>query len=131
MHNLFLVYFVNRYMFRAFLCPSSGGITVCIQQLVLILFWWMSVVLDNRQSSKKNTFCIKLVFLYTIISRCTVKETYFVLLKWMQIIYKGLVFHSCTWANFGDIRYFVDNLTRHRDWVEVTEIRQCKTLHTP
>jgi len=25
MHNLFLVYFVNVYMFRAYLDPSSGG----------------------------------------------------------------------------------------------------------
>jgi len=37
MHNLFLVYFVNFYMFRAYLGPSSGGTTVCIQQLVLII----------------------------------------------------------------------------------------------
>jgi len=37
MHNLFLVYFVNFYMFRAYLDPSSGGTTVCIQQLVLII----------------------------------------------------------------------------------------------
>jgi len=36
MHNLFLVYFVNIYMFRAYLGPSSGGKTVCIQQLVLL-----------------------------------------------------------------------------------------------
>ena len=46
MHNLLLVYFVNRYMFRPYLCPSSGGTTVWIQQLVLIiLFRWLSVVL--------------------------------------------------------------------------------------
>jgi len=46
MHNLFLVYFVNLYMFRAYLGPSSAGTTVCIQQLVLIiLFSWLSVVL--------------------------------------------------------------------------------------
>jgi len=31
MHNLFLVYFVNLYMFRAYLGPSSGGRTVCVQ----------------------------------------------------------------------------------------------------
>jgi len=37
MHNLFLVYFVNLYMFLAYLGPSSGGTTVCIQQLVLII----------------------------------------------------------------------------------------------
>jgi len=48
MHNLFLVYFVNLYMFRAYLGPSSGGTAVCIQQLVLvILFRWLSVVLAN------------------------------------------------------------------------------------
>ena len=35
MHNLLLVYFVNLYVFRAYLSPSSGGTTVCIQQLVL------------------------------------------------------------------------------------------------
>jgi hypothetical protein len=38
MHNLFLVNFVKLYMFRAYLGPSSGGTTVCIQQLVLIIF---------------------------------------------------------------------------------------------
>jgi len=37
MHNLFLVYSVNLYMFRAYLGPSSGGTTICIQQLVLII----------------------------------------------------------------------------------------------
>jgi len=37
MHNLLLVYFVNLYMFRAYLGPSSGATTVCIQQLVLII----------------------------------------------------------------------------------------------
>ena len=36
-HNLFLVYFVNLYMFLACLGPSSGGTTTCIQQLVLII----------------------------------------------------------------------------------------------
>jgi len=35
MHKLFLVYFVNFYMFRTYLGPSSGGTTICIQQLVL------------------------------------------------------------------------------------------------
>jgi hypothetical protein len=43
MHNFFLVYFVSLYMFLAYLGPSSGGTTVCIQQLVLIiLFRWLS-----------------------------------------------------------------------------------------
>jgi hypothetical protein len=32
------VYIVNLYVLRAYLGPSSGGTTVCIQQLVLIIF---------------------------------------------------------------------------------------------
>jgi len=48
MQNLFLVYFVNLYMFRAYLSPSSGGTTVYIHQLeLIILFRWLSVVLDG------------------------------------------------------------------------------------
>jgi hypothetical protein len=44
MHNLFWVYFFYLYMFRAYLCPSSGGTTVCIQQLVpIFLFRRLSV----------------------------------------------------------------------------------------
>jgi len=44
MHNLFSVCFVNLYMFQAHQSPSSGGTTVCIQQLVLIiLFRWLPV----------------------------------------------------------------------------------------
>jgi len=39
MHNLFLVHFVNFYMFRAYLDPLSGGTTVCIQQLVIIILF--------------------------------------------------------------------------------------------
>jgi hypothetical protein len=44
MHNLVLVYFVNIYMFRAYIGPSSGDRTVCTQQLVRILFRRLSVV---------------------------------------------------------------------------------------
>jgi len=56
MHNLFLVHFVNLYMFRECLGPSSGGTNVCIQQMLLIvLFRWLSVVLVG-QSSKKNKY---------------------------------------------------------------------------
>ena len=33
------VYFVNLYTFREYLGPSSGGTTVCIQQLVLIILF--------------------------------------------------------------------------------------------
>ena len=36
MRNLFLVYFVKLYMFRAYLGPSSGATTICTQQVVLI-----------------------------------------------------------------------------------------------
>jgi hypothetical protein len=46
MRNLFVVYFVKLYMFRAYLGPSSGGTTLCIQQFVfIILLSWLSVVL--------------------------------------------------------------------------------------
>jgi len=37
MHNLLLLYFVNLYLFRAYQSLSSGGTTVCIQQLVLTI----------------------------------------------------------------------------------------------
>jgi len=53
MHNLFLVYFVNLYMSRAYLVQSSGGTTVCIQQLVLILFRWRSVVLVGLEQGQQ------------------------------------------------------------------------------
>ena len=39
MHNLFLVHFVNLYMFWTYLGPSSGGTTVRIQQLVLTILF--------------------------------------------------------------------------------------------
>jgi len=63
MHNLFLVYFVNLYMFRAYLDSSSGGKTVCVQQLILTVLFFLdeSIVLVGFQ--------------YTIISRYTVKKT--------------------------------------------------------
>ena len=55
MRNLFLVYFVNLYMFRAYLGPSLGGTTECIQELVLIIFLdGIQSSQDNRQSSKKE-----------------------------------------------------------------------------
>jgi len=38
-HNLFLVYFVKLYMFRAYLSPLSAGTTVCIQHLVLVIIF--------------------------------------------------------------------------------------------
>jgi len=48
MHNLFLVYFVNLYMFRAYLGPSSGGTTVCIQQLVLIILFSLKMTISTN-----------------------------------------------------------------------------------
>ena len=39
MHNFFLVYFINLYMFRVYLGPSSGGTPVRVQQLVLIILF--------------------------------------------------------------------------------------------
>jgi len=39
MHHLFLVYFLNLYMFRSYLGQSSGGATVCIQQFVVIILF--------------------------------------------------------------------------------------------
>jgi hypothetical protein len=63
MHNSFLVYFVNLYMFRAYLGPSLGGTTICIQQLVIIIpFRRLSVVLVGMESSKMNN---KYQLLYT------------------------------------------------------------------
>jgi hypothetical protein len=56
MHNLFSVYYVNLYMFRAYLGPSSGGTTVCIQQLVLIiLFRRLSVALVGLEQSNQGS----------------------------------------------------------------------------
>jgi hypothetical protein len=59
MHNLYSARFVNLYMFWAYLDPSSGGKTVYIQQLILIIFLDDQ---DNRQSSKENN---KYQLLYT------------------------------------------------------------------
>jgi len=55
MHNLFSVYFVNLYMFRAYLGPSSGGTTVCIQQLVLGLDSNPSRTTDSHLNRTINT----------------------------------------------------------------------------
>jgi len=55
MHNLFLIYFVNLYMCRAYPGPSSGGTTICIQQLVLIIFFrGLSVVLVGLEPGQQT-----------------------------------------------------------------------------
>jgi len=61
MHNLFLVHFVNLYMFRAYLGPSSGGTTVYIQKLVLImLFIRLFVVLVGLELVRFSHRCLSL-----------------------------------------------------------------------
>jgi hypothetical protein len=57
MHSLFFLYFVDLYMFRAYLGPSSGGTTVCIQQVVLIillddcLLFWLDWKIQTGQQT--------------------------------------------------------------------------------
>ena len=98
MYNVFLVYFLNIHMYRTYLGPSSGGCTGWIgsnqtrttdSHLKTIISTncciHTVVPLDdgpryarNMQSLTKytkNKLCIKLTFLYTIISRRTVKKT--------------------------------------------------------
>jgi hypothetical protein len=50
MHNLFLVYFFNFYVFRAYLGPSSGGTTYVCNNLYLLFFLDDCCPLDNRES---------------------------------------------------------------------------------
>ena len=60
MQNLFLVYFVNPYMFRAYLGPSSRGTTVCIQ--LIILFRRLTVVLVGLfQSNQDNSHLKRII----------------------------------------------------------------------
>ena len=98
-------------MFRAYIGPSSGGTTLRIQQLVLLILFRVpiqpgqqTVNLKRIISTKccihtvvppddgpryarymyrltkytKNKLCIKLAFLYTIISRYTVNNTLYI-----------------------------------------------------
>jgi len=54
-HNLSLVYFVNLYMFWAYLGQSSGVTTVCIQHLVhIILYRWLSWMDPSRTKDSCN-----------------------------------------------------------------------------
>ena len=69
MHNLFLVYFVNLYMFRPYLGPSSGGTTVCMQQLVIIillgdsLLSWLDWIPIQQQQRVPTVVYIRLYLL--------------------------------------------------------------------
>jgi len=92
MHNLYFAYFVNLYMFRAYLSPSSEGTTVCLAptrtidsrlKRIISTNCCINTVVPSDDGPRyarnmkyiKNKLCIKLVFLYTIISRCTVNKT--------------------------------------------------------
>ena len=98
MHNLFFVYFVNLYMFRASLDPSSGGTTYVYNNWYLLFFLVDCIISTNccihtvippddgpryarnmqkmtKYTRTKNKLCVKLVFLYTIVSRCTLNKT--------------------------------------------------------
>jgi len=72
MHNLLVAYFVNLYMFRAYLGPSSGGTSAFIQQFVLtILFRCLSVVLDSNPSGTADSH-LKIIistncFIHTVV----------------------------------------------------------------
>ena len=61
MHKLFLVYFDNVYIIRAYLGPSSGGTTVCIQQLVLSVLLscldWMVSIQPGQQTYLLTPWC--------------------------------------------------------------------------
>jgi len=76
MHNLFLVYFVNLYTFRAYLGPSSGGIisTNCYIHTAVHPDDGPRLARNMYRLTKytKNKLCIKLVFLYTITSNLVV-----------------------------------------------------------
>jgi len=80
MLNLFLVHFVNLYMFRAYLDPSSGGKTVCIQQFVLIILSrWLSVVLVRFfQCNQDNNCCIHAVVEASLNVMAHAQKPYFV-----------------------------------------------------
>jgi hypothetical protein len=71
MHNLFLVYFVNLYMFRAYLGPSSGSTTVCTVYNNWYLFFfsvdYLLVGSITGWIGTKNKLCIKLVFFHDYI----------------------------------------------------------------
>jgi hypothetical protein len=68
MHNL--IYFVNLYIFRAYLDLSSVGTTVCVQQddcLLSWLDWKFQSNQDNGLSSKKN-YKYQLLYTYSCTS---------------------------------------------------------------
>jgi hypothetical protein len=119
MHNLFLVYFVNLYMFRAYLGPWSGGTTICIQQLVLIiLFRWLTVVLVGQQTEKNYSFLI-------------------ILFRWLSVVlvgqqteknnkYQLLYTYGCTswwWAKTRKCWWNILRISCASSWFFFTQFR--------
>jgi hypothetical protein len=53
LHAQLLVYFVNLYMYGAYLGPSSGGTTVCIQLVLIILCFrgWIGTPIQPGQQT--------------------------------------------------------------------------------
>ena len=87
MHNLSLVYFVNLYMFRACLDPSSGGTTVCIQQLVLIILYrWLSVVLLGLEFVNLYMFRAYLGPLSGGTTVCIQQLVLTILFRWLSVV---------------------------------------------
>jgi hypothetical protein len=72
MHNLFLVYFINLYMFRAYLGPSSGGTTVFIHSCYLFFFlhecllFWFDWNYPIQPAQQKNKY--QLLYTYSCTS---------------------------------------------------------------
>jgi hypothetical protein len=82
MHYLFFVYFVKLYMFRAYLGPSSGGTTICIQRLVLIILArWLSVVLVRLFQSNQDKRII-------------------ILVRWLSVVLVGLSDSLSSWLDW-------------------------------
>ena len=112
MHNLFLAYIVNLYMFRAYLSTSSGGTTIFTQLVIISTKCCTHMVVPPDDGPRyarnmqrltiytENKLCIKLVFIYTIISRCKSikhKKRYCPLLKRTALTLRK-------WAGYCQIR---------------------------
>ena len=67
MHNLFLVYFVNLYMFRAYLGPSPGGFPYVYKNWYLLFFLddcllsWLDWTTDSNLKIIISAKCIHTV----------------------------------------------------------------------
>jgi len=107
MHNLFLVYLVNLYMFRTYLGPSSGGTAVCIQQLVLFTWQFISTFIHARN------------FLTSWICVNYSRRSYVLGLAGKLHFQKTVVSLCTTCLNTGDSKNIVDVVTRL--WAEKSD----------